>query len=76
MLENHASLEEEALIGNAEVEAWLIVVGRLEHTHAVVGLDNDLWQRIVVKTKGQLDDGRGCRDYSSRNDRRHTISFR
>ena len=48
------SLEEEALVSNAKVETGLIVIRRFEHTYTVVGLDNDLWQRIVVETKGQL----------------------
>lgn len=43
-------LEEEALISDADVHGWLIVVLRVEDALIVLCLYTDLWEREVVDT--------------------------
>lgn len=43
-------LEEEALISDADVYGWLIVVLRVEDALIVLCLYTDLWEREVVDT--------------------------
>lgn len=43
-------LEEEALISDADVHGWLIVVLRVEDALVVLSLHTNLWEREVVNT--------------------------
>ncbi len=43
-------LEEEALISDADVHGWLIVVLRVEDALVVFSFHTDLWEREVVDT--------------------------
>lgn len=45
-----SDLEEEALISDADVHGWLIVVLRVEDALVVLCLHTNLWEREVVDT--------------------------
>jgi hypothetical protein len=43
-------LKEESLISHADVQAGLIVVGALQFTQTIIGLDGNLWYGVIVQT--------------------------
>lgn len=51
-----SDLEEEALISDADVHGWLIVVLRVEDALVVLCLHTNLWEREVVDT--------GCHNFA------------